>query len=236
MNAVVSEILAELKSLGDPKNIAEAQRVGGNTSKAYGVKVPHIRAIAKEHKKDHTLALALWETDVHEARILASMVDDPKQVMQEQMEAWVLDFNSWDLCDQCCCNLFDRTSYAYSKAFEWSERPEEYVKRAGFVIMACLALHDKKASNADFEQFFPIMKRVATDERNFVKKAVNWALRNIGKRNLALNHRAIEVAEDIDTIDDKTAHWIAKDALRELQNEKIQARLKAKEEKMRQAQ
>ncbi|KAA3645401.1 MAG: DNA alkylation repair protein [Chloroflexi bacterium] len=234
MEAVAAKILAELKNLGDPKNIAEAQRVGGNMAKAYGVKVPHLRAIAKEHRKDHELALALWATDVHEARILASMVDDPAHVTEEQMETWVLDFNSWDLCDQCCGNLFDKTPYAYAKALEWSEREEEYVKRAGFAMMACLAWHDKKASNQDFEQFFPAIKREATDERNFVKKAVNWALRNIGKLNLELNAKAIKVAEDIDTIDDKTARWIAKDALRELRSEKIQARLEAKEEKMRQ--
>ena len=144
------------------------------------------------------------------------------------METWVKDFDSWDVCDQVCSNLFDKTPFAYRKAIEWSKREEEFVKRAGFVLMATLSVHDKKADNKKFEQFFPIIKRESNDNRNFVKKAVNWALRQIGKRNLSLNKKAIKTAKEIQKMDSKSARWIASDALRELTSEKIQKRLKSK--------
>jgi 3-methyladenine DNA glycosylase AlkD len=174
---------------------------------------------------DHQLAQDLWASGIHEARILAGMIDDPKLVTEEQLEHWVVDFDSWDVCDQCCSNLFDRTPFAHKKAVEWSKRGEEFVKRGGFVLMAALAVHDKTAGDQAFEAFFPIIKREATDDRNFVKKAVNWALRNIGKRNESLNRRAIEVAEEIKQIDSRTARWIASDAIRELTSEKVKKRM-----------
>jgi len=153
------------------------------------------------------------------------MIDDPKEVTEVQMERWVKDFDSWDICDQCCSNLFDKTDLAYQKAVEWSAREEEFVKRAGFVLMAALAVHDKKAEDEAFLQFLPLIKRESTDARNFVKKAVNWALRQIGKRNIVLNTKAIETAKEIRKLETRSAQWIAADALRELTSEKIQRRL-----------
>jgi 3-methyladenine DNA glycosylase AlkD len=224
----VDQILAKLESLGVEEDRTGMARFGINTEKAYGIRIPVLRKMAKEIGTNHELAQALWNTEMHEARILASMIDDPKRVCEAQMEAWVKDFNSWDLCDQVCGNLFDKTELAFDKAVEWAGREEEYVKRAGFAIMAWAAVHVKTAPDSEFEDYFPIIAREATDERNFVKKAVNWALRNIGKRNLALNAKAIEAARKIEQIEDNTARWIAKDALRELTSEKVQARLKKK--------
>ncbi|MDH3944308.1 MAG: DNA alkylation repair protein, partial [Anaerolineae bacterium] len=187
MTGQVENILAKLKQMGNPEDAEGMARFGINTEKAYGIRIPALRKLGKEIGRDHELALGLWETGMHEARILASMVDDPEQVTEAQMDAWAGDFNSWDLCDQCCGNLFDKTPFAYDKAVEWSGREEEFVKRAGFAMMAWLAVHNKKTEDGLFEVFLPIIVREAPDERNYVKKAVNWALRQIGKRNLALN-------------------------------------------------
>ncbi len=219
------EILKKLKSMSDSENREGMKRFGINIENAFGVRIWDLRKIAKEIGADHQLAADLWETKNHEAMLLACLIDDPKQVTEKQMESWVKDFDSWDICDICCSNLFDQTQWAYKKAFEWSEREEEYVKRAGFVLIAALSVHDKKAGDKEFEQFFPVIKREATDERNFVKKAVNWALRQIGKRNKQLNKKAIKEAEKIKKIDSRAAKWIASDALRELKSEKIQKRL-----------
>jgi 3-methyladenine DNA glycosylase AlkD len=222
----LEEILDVLQSLANPDNVAGMARFGINPHNTLGVSIPQLRKLAREQGKDHNLALALWETGLHEARLLASMVDDIHQVSEDQMESWVRDFDSWDICDQVCGNLFDRTSFAYDKAREWSARSEEFVKRAGFVLMAGLAVHDKKAPDAAFEPFFPILVREACDERNFVKKAVNWALRGLGKRNRSLNQAAIRIALEIQGLNCKAARWIAADALRELTSAKIQSRLK----------
>ncbi len=178
------EILIKLKSLSNPEAVAGMARFGINTKKAYGVSIPDLRKMAKGIGKNHILAQKLWDSGIHEARILAGMIDLPERVTEKQMKHWVKDFNSWDVCDQVCSNLFDKTKFAYPKAIKWSKRNEEFVKRAGFVLMAALAVHDKEASDKEFLKFLPIIKREATDERNFVKKAVNWALRQIGKRNL----------------------------------------------------
>jgi 3-methyladenine DNA glycosylase AlkD len=222
-----AEIVARLKGMADPTALEGMARYGINPQHAYGgISVPTLRALAKEVGRDHALAEQLWASGVHEARILASMVDDPKQVTEEQMERWVRDFNSWDLCDQVCGNLFDRTPFAHAKAVQWSQQPEEFVRRAGFALMAWLAVHDKQMTAAQFEPFFPLMIQAAADERNFVKKAVNWALRSIGKRSPALNARAIEVAREMQQIDAKAARWIAADALRELTGEAVQRRLR----------
>ncbi len=199
---------------------------GINPESALGIKIPVLRGIAKELGKDHELAQDLWESGEHEARILASMIDDPKLVTEEQLERWAADFNSWDLCDQCCGNLFDRTLFAYEKALEWSSREAEFVKRAGFALMAYLAVHDKKAPDEAFESFYPAIVGQARDERNFVKKAVNWALRQIGKRSRSLNESALAVVAEIEQLDSKAARWIAADARRELTGEKVQARLR----------
>ena len=231
MSVQVTEILQELQAHADPANRAGMARYGIAAEKAYGVKVPVLRKIAKAHRRQHELALALWETGIHEARLLATMIADPQQITEAQIDAWVEDFNSWDIVDQFCTNLLRHTPYAYPKVFAWCAREEEFVRRAAFSQIAVLAVHDKKAPDAQMEQFFPLIVAAATDERNFVKKSVNWALRQIGKRNPALNAKAITVAEQILELDAASARWIAGDALRELRSEKIQTRLKAKVEK-----
>jgi 3-methyladenine DNA glycosylase AlkD len=220
-----NEIMAQLKAQGKPEAALGMARYGIKTEAAYGVSIPEIRQLAKQIGSNSELAQQLWASGIHEARILASMIDEPARVTEAQMEQWVKDFDSWDLCDQCCGNLFDKTPFAYPKAVEWSARPEEFVKRAGFALMAYLAVHDKRAADEKFLAFLPIIKRGATDSRNFVKKAVNWALRQIGKRNLALNRAAIETAHEIGNLDSKAARWIAADALRELTGEKVQQKL-----------
>ena len=227
----VEQIITRIKALGNPTDAEGMARFGINVEKAFGVRIPPLRKLAKEIGTDHELAQELWSSGYHEARILASMIDDPKMVSEQQMEAWVLDFNSWDLCDQVIGNLFDKTDIAMEKAKEWTGRPEEYVKRAGFAMAAWAALHLKKLPDSEFEAFFPLMLREATDSRNYVKKAVNWALRNIGKRNLALHAKAVALAEQMAGMEDKSARWIAADALRELRSEKILARLREKEGK-----
>jgi len=225
MGMEYSAIIQKISSLADPEAVKGMARFGINTGNAYGVSVYALRKIAKETGKDHTLAQRLWASGIHEARILASLIDEPEKVTGAQMENWVKDFDSWDVCDLCCSNLFDQTELAHQKVLEWSEREEEFVKRAGFALMAALSVHDKKAADEDFLKFLPIIKREATDNRNFVKKAVNWALRQIGKRNLNLNEMAIEAAEEIRQIDAKSARWIAADAIRELTGEAVQKKL-----------
>ena len=219
------ELLAHLKNKGKPKNLEGMARFGINVEKAYGVPIPELRRLARHIGPHHGLAFDLWRTGVHEARILAAYIDDYKRVSERQMDEWAECFDSWDLCDQVCGNLFDKTEFAHKKAIEWSFRKEEYVKRAGFVLMATLAVHDKRAGKAAFEKFFPHIVRGSTDERNYVKKAVNWALRQIGKRSFTLNKEAIAVAREIAKIDSPSAKWVASNALHELEGEAVQKRL-----------
>jgi 3-methyladenine DNA glycosylase AlkD len=211
------QIIADLKLHANTQAIEGQARFGIRTAQALGISIPTLRKMAKEIGRNHALALALWDSGIHEARILASMIDEPALVSAQQMEKWVNDFDSWDVCDQVCGNLFDKTSYAYQKAVQWCQQEKEFVRRAGFVMMAELAVHDKQASDEAFMQFFPLIKHYADDERNFVKKAVNWALRQIGKRNGHLRTLALQCALDIQRMDSKTARWIAKDAIKELQ-------------------
>lgn len=220
-----NKILKKLKSFGNQKNRESMERFGINIENSYGAPIPAIRKIAKQIGKNHELAINLWHTKVHEARILASIIAEPKKLTEKQMEEWVKDFNSWDICDQVCMNLFDKVAIAYKKAGEWSARYDEFEKRAGFALMATLAVHDKNAPDKNFIKFLPIIIRKSGDERNFVKKAVNWALRQIGKRNIELNKLAIKTAEKMQKIDSKTAKWIAIDALRELTSASLQKRL-----------
>jgi 3-methyladenine DNA glycosylase AlkD len=222
------KILKQLESLSNPEAVAGMARFGINPTNTYGVSIPVLRKMAKQIGKSHLLAEELWNSDIHEALILAPMIDFPDMVTEKQMERWVKNFDSWDICDQCCSNLFDKTKFAHKKAIEWSKRREEFVKRAGFVLMATLAVHDKEADHQKFLRFLPVIKREATDERNFVKKAVNWALRQIGKRNSALNKIAIQTAKEIQKIDSKSAKWIASDALRELTSGAVQKKLDRK--------
>jgi 3-methyladenine DNA glycosylase AlkD len=225
----VDEIIKKLESLGTPENVAGMARFAIVTKKAFGVSAPNLRLLAKEIKKQtktrHALALELWQTEIHEARIIAYLIDDPKEVTEKQMDSWVKDFDNWAICDGTCGHLFCRTMFAYEKVFEWSEREEEFIKRAGICLMAWLAVHDKKADDEKIAQFLPILEQKADDERNFIKKAVNWSLRQIGKRSLFLNKLAIESAERIKLQNTKSARWIAADTLRELQNDKILERI-----------
>ena len=219
-------VMEGLRSHRNPKNIAGMARFGIATKNTYGISVPVLRATAKEIGKDHILAGKLWSSGVHEARILASMIDDPALVTERQMDEWANEFDSWDVCDQCCGNLFDKTKYAYEKALEWSGNDREFVKRAGYALIAYLAVHDTDADDKTLAQFLPIIKKGSDDQRNFVKKSVNWALRQIGKRNLQLNRMAVITAKEIGELESKSAKWIAADALRELQSETILSRLK----------
>jgi 3-methyladenine DNA glycosylase AlkD len=209
-------ILAHLHNLGNPASLAGMARYGINTAHALGVPVPALRALAKEHRRNHLLALALWDTGVHDARLLAVFVGDPARVTPDQMEEWAGDFDSWDLCDQCCSNLFVRTPYAPEKVRAWTARPGEFVKRAGFVLAAAMAVHDRMRDDAFFIDVLALVVRESDDARNYVKKGVNWALRQIGKRNALLHARACETAESLRGMQDRTARWIGADALRDL--------------------
>ena len=218
-------ILKKLKALSNPRAVEGMARFGISPENTYGVSVPNLRKMAKEIGRDHPLALKLWDSGIHEARILASMIDEPNQVTKKQMDAWIKDLDSWDVCDQCCMNLFDKTPLAWEKAKEWTNREKEFEKRAGFALMACLAWHDKESLDEKFLALLPAIKREADDDRNYVRKAVNWALRNIGKRNLNLNKKAIETAKEIQKIESRSAKWIASNAIRELMSKAVQERL-----------
>jgi len=223
--ASVKDVLDKLQSKAQSEQLEGMAKYGITVEQRLGVSVPDMRKMAKAIGRDHKLALDLWRTRIAEARILAAMVGDPAKLTEEQMEDWVKGINSWDVCDQVCMNLFERNQLAWKKIVDWSEREEEFVKRTAFSLIACLAWHDKKASDEKFIELLPLIIRGATDERNFVKKAVNWALRNIGKRNLNLNKAAINTAKEIQLLDSKAARWIASDAIRELESESIQKRL-----------
>jgi len=218
-------ILARIRAAADPAAVAGMARYGIVGREVFGVKVPVLRAWAKEAGRDHALALRLWAYPSRETRVLATMVDRPQWVEEAQMEAWAGDFDSWEVCDQACGNLFAYTPFAYAKAMAWSVRPEEFVKRAGFVLMADLAHGDKKTSDQALAAFFPAIEREAADGRNFVKKAVNWALRDIGKRNAALNAQAVAVAARLTERPEAAARWNGRDALRELTSDAVQGRL-----------
>jgi 3-methyladenine DNA glycosylase AlkD len=220
-------VVGEIRRRRNPAALPGMSRFGIETSKAFGVSLPELRRLSSAIRKNHDLAEQLWKTAFHEARLLAGMIDDPSKVSEAQMEEWAMDFDSWDIVDGTCGNLFDKTPFAVRKAHEWSHRPEEYVKRAGFVLMAELAVHDKKAADSIFLEFLPDIIRESVDGRNFVKKAVNWALRQIGKRNANLNLVAVKTAERIRKVDTRSAKWIANNALRELISGPVQEKLQA---------
>jgi 3-methyladenine DNA glycosylase AlkD len=212
------ELIARLKAMENRTNVAGMARFGINPKNTLGISVVTLRKIAREVGKDHSFALKLWSSGIHEARILAPMIAEHKKLTPTLMNRWVKDFDSWDICDQCCMNLFDKSPFAYEKVKEWSQRKEEFVRRAAFALMACLAVHDKKASNESFKPFFATIQTAATDSRNYVKKAVNWALRQIGKRNAFLHREAMRTANQIAKINSSSARWIAADAIRELKS------------------
>ena len=220
------DVIEELRKYYNPRNLEGMSHYGINVEKAFGVNVPVLRALAKKIGTNHELALKLWESGYHEARHIATMIDDPKLVTKSQMNKWVRDFNSWDICDGACSNLFRFTPHAFDKVFEWTKRKEEFIRRTGFSLIAYLAVHDKKRDDKNFLKFFPLIKKHSVDERNFVKKAVNWALRQIGKRSKFLNKEALKLAKEIKSLDSKSAKWIANDATRELTDSKTLSRIK----------
>jgi 3-methyladenine DNA glycosylase AlkD len=235
----VAEILDEVRGLGSDVNRAGMARYGIKVDDAFGVSIYELRKIAKRLGRSHELALALWKSGKHEGRLLACFVDDPALVTATQMEAWARDFDSWDICDQATTSLFDLSAQAWTKAVAWAGKKPEWVRRGGFSLMAGLAVHDKQADDGKFQALFPVIEAAAFDDRNFVKKAVNWALRNIGKRNRALNLAAIACAERIRSAANeraggerggdpqtRAARWVAADALRELTSPKRQASLR----------
>ncbi|MEO8423229.1 MAG: DNA alkylation repair protein [Actinomycetota bacterium] len=226
MRAATRGAVAELQEVADASRLPGMARVGINVDRAIGVSVPNLRRLGRRLGPDHALALDLWRTGIHEARILASMVDDPAQVTRDQMEDWVLDFDSWDLCDQVVGNLFELTSFPASVPRAWTKRSEEFVKRAGFALIAARAVRDRSAPDRTFIAWFPAIRHGATDDRNYVKKAVSWALRQIGKRNLELNTAAIAEAETLSEHGVPSARWVGRDALRELRLDETQRRLR----------
>jgi 3-methyladenine DNA glycosylase AlkD len=226
------EVVKKLASLGSKKGGVGLDYFGITNQKSFGIPTPVLKQFAREVKKKandrHALAQELWETGIYDARAVAFWIDDPQQVTKKQMNAWAKDFDNWATVDGTCCYLFCRTPFAYEKAFEWAEKKPEFIKRAGFSLMAYLAVHDKKAPDEKLAAFLPVIEKHSDDDRNFVKKAVNWALRQIGKRNQNLNHLAVETAERIKLQNTRPARWIASDALRELKSPKVLARLQTK--------
>ncbi len=220
------EIIKKLEKLGSAKNVAGMARFGIVAKKVFGVAHPDIDRLARQIGKNHQLARTLWQSGIHDARILAGQIDRPEWVTAEQMDAWTKDFDNWGVCDSTCGRLFSRTGQlAHKKVWQYVKAKQEYIRRTAFTLIAALAVHDKKSSDELFIKYLPLIKKYVTDERNYVRKAVNWALRQIGKRNLALNKAAIACAKEIKKIDSKSARWIAGDALRELQGEAVQKRL-----------
>jgi 3-methyladenine DNA glycosylase AlkD len=221
-------VLRELKGLADLQVRAKMAYFGVNVPKAQGISAPVLHQFAKHIGKDHALAKELWTTGIHEARILATLISESEKVTAAEMESWVRAFDSWDVVDAACCYLYAHTKFAWKKALDWSRRREEFEKRAAFSLVAYLSYKDREAPDSRFVQFLKVIEREADDERNFVKKAVNWSLRNIGKRNVRLNKEAIRAAERIREQDSRAARWIATDALRELKSEGVQRRLRRK--------
>ena len=226
-SSAVKEVVARLHSMADPKLLENEKRLGIDIENGLGISIWDLRKVAKEIGHDQPLAEQLWKTGIREARLLAGYIADPDTISEATIERWAKDFNSWDIVDQVADAIW-LSPFALKKVNEWSNRREEFVKRAAFVIIAGLAATVKDVSDAELEKFLQIIVRESTDDRNYVKKAVNWALRNIGKRNTSLNRKAIDTAKQIAKMDNKTAQWIAKDALKELMSDKLQSKLKAK--------
>jgi 3-methyladenine DNA glycosylase AlkD len=219
-------VIAGLRALGSEKNRAGMARFGINTARAFGISLATLAPLARKYRRQHDLALALWDSGHHEARLLAALIDDPKLVTSRQMDAWAADFDSWDLCDQACMKLFDKTPFVVAKITKWAADKREFVRRAGFALMAGHAVHGKGVPDSDYLPFLALIERHATDERNFVRKAVNWALRQIGKRSRGLHGPALALAEKLARSENRTARWIGRDAVRELSDPAQIARIK----------
>jgi 3-methyladenine DNA glycosylase AlkD len=224
----VKAVVAELKRLATKQTLDGMSRYGIPSDKAFGVSVGDIQRLAKRLGRNHELSAELWKTGWYEARMLTAYLDEPQRVTPAQMDRWCRDFDSWAICDTICFCLFDRTPHAWDKAPQWAKSQREFVKRTGFVLMACLAAHDKAATDAQFVMLLPLIAEGANDDRNFVKKGVSWALRMIGRRNLALNAAALPVARRLAESEVPACRWVGKDALRELSSPKVQSRLAKK--------
>jgi 3-methyladenine DNA glycosylase AlkD len=211
-----AQIIPVLNEMRSEENRNGMARYGINVSNALGIKVTDLRKLARQVATDHDLALKLWDTGIHEARILATLIEDPKRVTRSQADRWARDLDSWDLVDQLCNNLLRKTSFAHQLAGKWTDRNDEFVKRAGYSLIAVLAVHDKDADDKVFKGYLKLVESAAGDDRNFVMKSANWALRQIGKRSEKLWYDAVKTAQRIEKLDGKSARWIARDALREL--------------------
>jgi 3-methyladenine DNA glycosylase AlkD len=222
------EVLAWLKRKGTRRNVEGMARYGIVAERVFGVGVAPLRALAKRIGTDHALADALWKTRWYEARMLATLVADPGRLTKRQMNAWAADFDNWAICDTACFVLFDRTPHAWERARAWSRSPREFVKRAGFALMASLAGHDKAAPDAKFLALLPLIQKGAADERNFVKKGVSWALRRIGHRSRALHTAALSVARGLAASEVPSCRWVGKDTLRDLERPMVRARVARK--------
>jgi 3-methyladenine DNA glycosylase AlkD len=226
----LKETLNRLEALGRRKNIEGMKRFNIAATKTFGVTAPKIRMLAGQIGKDHSLALALWDSGYHEARILAALIAEPEKAKLKQLDRWVRDIENWAQCDACCLEYFQKTQYAPRLPERWTKNRGEFVRRAGIVMIAAMAVHHKKSSDEEMMAYFPLLKEYAVDERNFVKKAVNWSLRQIGKRNGALRKKAIALTEEIQNISSVSARWIASDALREFNDPRIIERTNRKKE------
>lgn len=225
MESEVKSALAWLKKHSTKKDYANLQRFGITADTALGVSVANIRLLAKQLGRNHELAAALWATDCYEARMLSSFVDEPERVTPTQMNRWAKDFDNWALCDTVCFHLFDRTPHAWDKVFQWNDHSKEFIKRASFALIASIAGHDKLAPDALFLESLPLIEQAATDDRNFVKKAVSWALRSLGGRNATLHAAALDLAQKLSQSPEASARWVGKDALRDLKGAAMQRRL-----------
>lgn len=225
-NYTFDEVIEKLHSMAKPENLEGMARFGITGDKRLGISMPGLRKLGKDIGQDHDMALKLWDTGIQDAMIVASLIDDPLKVTEKQADSWVKDIDTWDVCDQLCMNLFEKIPFADKKIWEWSESDEEFVRRAAYAMIACIAWHNKKASDEDMIKYFPVIQNGVTDERNYVKKAVSWALRHIGKRNLNLNKEALRLAREMRGIDSKAARWIASDVIRELESDAVQRRLR----------
>ncbi len=221
-------IIKNIILLSDPKNVDGMARYGINPKMNYGVSIRDLRLMAEDIGTDHELALRLWASGIRDARLLATLVADPKKLTETQAEEMLSGIDSWDICDGFCMNLVRHADFAYTKAAEWCSREHEFEKRAGFSLMATLAVHGKRTPDSEFVSFIPLIMREAADDRNYVKKAVNWALRSIGKRNMPMNRKAVKVARELSHSQNSSARWIGSDALRELESEPVQRRLARK--------
>ena len=219
------EVLAWLEKKGTRSTVEGMARYGIVAKHAFGVTMGTLKTLAKQLGTDHALSVALWDTGWYEARLLAALVGDPQRVTRRQMDAWARGFENWADCDTVCFKLWDRTPFAWEKVNQWATSPREFVKRGAFALMACLALHDKAASDAQFLDLLPLIEEGAQDDRNFVKKGVNWALRSVGRRNSVLNASAIAVAKRLSQSREAAPRWVGKDAMRELVSPKVREQL-----------